>query len=55
MDSWEKFNGTLLPNKEVLYSKLNLGDNNDKDYNHAQNVWGVSEIRNLDDYHDLYV
>ena len=26
-----------------------------KDYLHAQKVWDVFEIRNLGDYHDLYV
>ena len=25
------------------------------DYNHAQKVWYVFEIKNLGDYHDLYV
>ena len=27
----------------------------DEDYIHAKNVWDVFEIRNLGDYHDLYV
>ena len=27
----------------------------DEDYTHAKNVWDVFEIRNLGDYHDLYV
>ena len=55
MDSWERFNETLLPPKESFYSELNLEDISDKDYLHAQKVWDVFEIRNLGEYHDLYV
>ena len=55
MDSWERFNETSLPPKESFYSELNLEDISDKDYLHAQKVWDVFEIRNLGEYHDLYV
>ena len=55
MDSWEKFDETSLPPKESFYSELNLEDISDKDYLHAQKVWDVFEIRNLGEYHDLYV
>ena len=55
MDSWEKFDEISLPSKEAFYSKLNLEDISEKDYDHAQKVWDVFEIRNLDDYHDFYV
>ena len=41
--------------KQPFYSKLNLEDISDKDYLHAQKVWDVFEIRNFDEYHDLYV
>ena len=34
-----------------MYSK----DITDKNYLHAQIVWEVFEIENLDEYHDLYV
>ena len=40
MDGWERFDKTSLPNKKVFYSELNLGDITDKDYQHAQKVWG---------------
>ena len=36
MDSWEKFNETILPPKEAFYSNLNLERITDKDYTHAQ-------------------
>ena len=44
MDSWERFNETL-PDKKAFYSKLNLEDITDKDYEHAQKVWEVFEIK----------
>ena len=42
-------------NKEAFNSKLNEEDITDKDYAHAQKVWEVFEIKNLCQYHDLYV
>ena len=44
-----------LPPKEAFYSNLNLEDISDEDYAHAQKVWDVFEIKNLGEYHDLYV
>ena len=43
MDSWEIFNETPLPPKKSFYSELNLEDNSEKHYLHAQNVWDVFE------------
>ena len=55
MDSWERFNETSLPPKESFYSELNLEDISDKDYLHVQKVWDVFEIKNLGEYHDLFI
>ena len=55
MDSWEKFNETALPPKKDFYSNLNLEDISDEDYAHAQEVWDVFGIKNVSEYHDLYV
>ena len=44
-----------LPPKKSFYSKLNLEDISDKDHLHALKVWDVFEIKNLGEYHDLYV
>ena len=55
MDSWEKFDENTLPHKEGFYSNLYLQDISDKDYTHAQKVWDVFKIKNLGEYHDLYV
>ena len=55
MDDWEKFNETLLPEKEDLYSHLNMEDITDADYAPAKRVCKDTEIKNLGQYHDLYV
>ena len=55
MDSWEKFDETVLPPKKAFYSNLHLEDISDEDYVHAQKVWDVFEINNLGEYHDLYI
>ena len=55
VDSWEKFNETSLPDKKAFYSELNKEGITDEDYAHAQKVWKVFEIKNLGEYHDLYV
>ena len=54
MDSWERFNETSLPPKKSFYSELNLEDISNKDYLHAQKVWGEFEIGNVGEYRDLY-
>ena len=55
MDSWERFNETKLLDKKSFYTKLNLEGITDEDYSDAQKVWDVFEIKNLDEYHDLYI
>ena len=56
MDSWQKFDETTLSPKEVFHSSnLNLQDISNEDYMNAQKVWGVFELKNVGDYHDLYV
>ena len=55
MDSWERFNEISLPPKKYFYSEFNLEDISTKDYLHGQKVWVEFEIRNLGEYHDLYV
>ena len=55
MDSWERFNETSLPEKKAFYSELNLEDVTDKDYVPAQKLFKELKLKNLGDYHDLYV
>ena len=55
IDDWEKFNETSLPEKEDFYNNLNMEDITDADYAHAKRVRKDFEIKNLGEYHDLYV
>ena len=55
MDDWEKFNETTLPEKEKFFSGLNMDDITDADYMHAKKVCKDFEIKNLGEYHDLYL
>ena len=51
MDRWEHH----CQIKKALYSKLRLKEITDKDYTHAQNVFEEFKLKNLGNYHDLYV
>ena len=55
MDSFDKFDETTLPNIENFYSSLELRNFDVKEYNHAKKLWGIFNIKNIGDYHDLYV
>ena len=55
MDNWEKFNETLLSEKEAFYSRLNMEDITDTDYAHTKRVCKDFEIKKVGKYHDLYV
>ena len=50
MNDWKKINEISLPEKEDFYSHLNVVDITDADYGHAN-----FEIKNVREYHDLYV
>ena len=55
MDSFCRFNENQLPKREEFYSILNDTDISEDDYKHAQEVWDAFKIRNLGEYHDLYL
>ena len=55
MDSWDRFNETRLPIKESFHSNLYMSGVGDKEYEHARNVWREFGIRNMGEYHDLYL
>ena len=55
MDSFDKFNDAILPSKEDFYSLLNDEDISDDDYNHAKDVWDTFKLKNMGEYHDLYL
>ena len=43
MDGWKKFEETSLPPKDAFYSRLNMKDISDQDYEHAQQVWNIMD------------
>ena len=55
MDSWDRFEETRLPSIATFYSNLSMSGVSDKDYNHARKVWRVFGIKNMGEYHDLYL
>ena len=54
MNSPEKLKETKLPPKEAFYSRLNDVGISDESYAHARKVWETFEMKNLEDYHNLY-
>ena len=55
MDSWEKFDEDKPPSQENYYSNLNLENITEEDCKHVDEVWDTFKIKNLGEYHDLYV
>ena len=55
VNSWDQFNETQLPPIDVFYSNLNMSLISEEDYQHAQRVWKEFGIRDLGDYHDIYL
>ena len=53
-DDWEKFSGTTLPEKKN-YSNLIMVDITDTDYMYAKRISKNSEVKNLCEYHYLYL
>ena len=52
---YKNFNKTLLLEKEGFYNHLNFGDITDANYTPAKRVCRNFEIKNIREYHDLYV
>ena len=55
MDDLEKFYEKLLPEKEGVYSHLNMEDITDADYVHAKRICKDFEKKTLGQHHELYV
>ena len=55
MDSFEKFAETALPPKESFLSTLSGEGISDADLEHGQKVWNAFGVRNMGDYHDIYM
>ena len=55
MDDFEKFKKQSLPKKTSFFSRLKQEKVSEEDFLHAQKVWKEFELKNMGDYHDLYL
>ena len=55
MNSFDKFDDEQLPSKKDFHSHLYEEDITDKDYKRANIIWKHFNIKNLGEYHDLYL
>ena len=55
MDDFEKFKKQSLPKKTSFFSRLKQEKVSEKDFEHAQKVWREFELKNMGEYHDLYL
>ena len=55
MDSFQRFSEKSLPRIEDFYSILNDTNISESDYSRAKEVWSTFQIRDLGEYHDLYL
>ena len=55
MDDFEKFKKQSLPKKTSFFSRLKQEKVSDEDFEHAQKVWKAFELKNMGDFHDLYL
>ena len=55
MNDFKKFNETTLPHKKEFYSRLGEEHIEEKDYKRAKHIWEHFNIKNLGEYHDLYL
>jgi len=54
-NSFEKLDETQFPPKEAFYSKLNISNITDDDFEHALKVWDNFKIKTFREYDDLYM
>ena len=55
MDDWHRFDEEKLPDKSNFYSNLNMEEISGVDCRHAEKIFNEFNIKNLEEYHDLYV
>ena len=55
MNAFDKFHDEQLPSKEQFYSRLTEEDITNDDYNKAKQIWKHFDIKNMGEYHDLYL
>ena len=55
MTGIDKFDETVLPPIDAFYSKLYDESITESEYDHAKNVWELFNMKNMRDFHDLYL
>ena len=55
IDCPEKFEETELPTREAFFNKLTDEAISEEKYAHAQKIWRTFQLRNVGEFHDLYV
>ena len=55
MNGIKKFSEETFPAKEKFFSKLNDSNISDEAFDHAQRIWKEFRVKNLGEYHDLYL
>ena len=55
MGDWNRFEDEKVPDKSDFYSNLNMKEISGIDYRHTEKVFNEFNIKNLGEYHDLYV
>ena len=55
MNDLDKFKEKELPPREAFYSKLNMVGVKEEDYEHVNRVWKEFGLKDLWEYHDLYL
>ena len=55
IDNWERSDETAVPDKESFYSNLNMENIDYIDYRYGNNVFKKFKLKNLGQYHNLYV
>ena len=55
MTDWDKFKETKIPPREAFYSKFNMAGVREEDYEHANRTWKEFGLKDLEEYHNLYL
>ena len=55
MDGFDKFEKKQLPKKAAFFSRLNQEKVTDENYQRAQKVWEEFSVKNMGEFHDLYL
>ena len=55
IDSWERLDETSYTDEDAIDSSLNMEGITSADYRYAKRVYKEFKIKNLGDYHDLYL